>query len=267
MKADCVTLWIGDSLGPVERACLRSVMRHGHSVALYSYGEVAGVPGEVELRDASAILPEDRIMRHRSGSFALFSDWFRYELQRRSLGTWIDTDIYLVAPLDMSRPHLFGKQAVGKPRPFGLGQKESINGAILRLPPDSPMLAPLLEQFEARRTPDWVPKPIYLKARLVELLGGEVDPSSLPWGTAGPFALTAVARRLGLYREALPCDVFNPVPWYDCGWISDPGARLEAMVTGRTVGVHLWNDLIKGFKDAPAPEGSFLDRLHREGRE
>src|SRR5690349_7920416 len=35
--ADCVTLWIGESLGAVERACLRSVLRQGHSLALYCY--------------------------------------------------------------------------------------------------------------------------------------------------------------------------------------------------------------------------------------
>lgn len=267
MTSDCVSLWIGASLGPVERACLRSVIDQGHDVALYCYGQVRGIPRGVEIRDAAAIIPRQSIIRHRSGSFALFSDWFRYELQKRALGTWIDTDVYLLAPLDMNRPYLFGRQVVDKPSVFGLRQRESINGGVLRLPPNSPMLAPLLQQFESGRTPDWVPWAIYLKARLKERLGGKGDLSSLPWGTAGPFALTAVARRFGLSDKALPSDVFNPVPWYQAEWIRDPGVDLESMITERTIGVHLWNDLIKGFKDVPAPKGSFLQRLQQEGQE
>jgi hypothetical protein len=41
---------------------------------------------------------------------------------------------------------------------------------------------------------------------------------------------------------------------------------LEEIITERTVGIHLWNECIKGYKDAAAPKGSFLDRLQREGR-
>ena len=58
--SQCVTLWIGDHLGRVERACIRSVARH-HKVALYAYDYVRGVPDEVELRDASAILPYETV--------------------------------------------------------------------------------------------------------------------------------------------------------------------------------------------------------------
>lgn len=266
MTSHCVSLWIGDSLGPVERACLRSVMKQGHSVALYCYGSLGGIPKGVELRDASAIIPQERILRHRSGSVALFSDWFRYELQKRALGTWIDTDNYLIAPLDMTSPNLFGRQVLCRPGILPR-QRESIAVGVLRLPADSPMLAPLLSLFENGNIPDWLPAHLYVLAKLKKRLGAVTDIASYPWGTAGPFALTALARRFGLSGEAQPSDVFNPVPWYKADWIRDPRAELDSMITERTVGVHLWNDVIKGFKDQPAPSGSFLDRLHREGRE
>ena len=80
MTADCVTLWIGERMGAVERACLRSVMRQGHGVALYCYRTPHGVPAGVELRNAGEIVPESRVFTGRNGSFAAFSDWFRYEL-------------------------------------------------------------------------------------------------------------------------------------------------------------------------------------------
>ena len=242
MSPDCVTLWIGDALGQVERACLRSVMHHDHALALYCYRRPSGVPDGIDVRDASEVLPESAIVRHRSGSVALFSDWFRYELLARGLGTWVDTDLYLVRPLDMDRPYLFGKQIVSPVRPWRWRARESINGSVLRIPPDSPMLPPLIAQFT-----------------------GQPDLAQQRWGSAGPFALTDAAARFGLGSEALPSEVFNPVPWYRARWILDPAQGLSEVVTQRTVGVHLWNECIRSFKDEPAPPGSFLDRLQREG--
>jgi hypothetical protein len=235
-------LWIGDALGSLERACLRSVQGQGHSLALYCYRQPSGVPENVEIRDASEVLPESSIIRHESGSVALFSDWFRYELLASGVGTWIDTDLYLVAPMDMDRPYLFGRQIVSPVRPWRWRARDSINGCVLRVPPESPMLPPLIGQF--------------------------TDGSDLGqrrWGAAGPFALTEVAGRCGLISEALPSEVFNPVPWYEARWIRDPKRALAEVVTKNTVAVQLWNECIKSFKDELAPAGSFLARLQKEG--
>ena len=262
---DCVTLWIGDSFGAVERACLRSVLRQGHSLALYCYDRVHGVPDGVEVRDASEVLPRRAIVRHRSGSVALFSDWFRYELQRRGLGTWIDVDNYLVAPLDMTKPYLFGKEIVDAPSPWRRRQRELIAGGVLRLPSNSPMLPPLIALFDDPTVPDWTPSPWKLWFKLRSLIGHPPDLSDLPWGTAGPFAIAALADRFGLSAHALPSEVFNPVPWYQARWILDPAIKLEDVVTERTIAVHLCNECIKDLKNGPAPAGSFLERLQEEG--
>lgn len=235
---------------------MRSVLRQGEELALYCYAIPDGVPEGVEVRDAAAILPEQRLLRHRTGSVALFSDWFRYELQRKGLGTWLDTDLYLLSPLDGERPNLFGEESHGW-----------INNAVLRLAPDSPLVPALLEMFEKPTTPSWLPWRPYLAGRVREFLAGEANLSRLPWGSTGPRALTALAERFGMAGEALSADVFNPVPWNEAGWILDPAAGLEDMITERTVAVHLWNECIKDFKNEPAPRGSFLERLQLEGAE
>lgn len=250
----CNTLWIGPRLGPVERACLRSMLRQNYSVSLYCYQRPDGVPEGIDLCDAQEILPESSIIRHQSGSVALFANWFRYELQRREKGVWLDTDIYLLAPLPCDRPHLFGWQ---DPR--------SIANAVLRLPPDSPLLLPLISLFEEREIPDWLTLDERLAARLRLLLTGRTGLSRMPWGSAGPLALTALAKRHGLADEALGPDFFYSVPGYDSRWLLDPARRLDSVVTPATIAIHLWNELIKGFKNRPAPKGSFLHRLHQEG--
>ena len=87
----------------------------------------------------------------------------------------------------------------------------------------------------------------------------------MPWGTTGPAALTAIARDHGLIAEAQPQHVFYPIPWTRADWIRDPGMNLDDVATDATVGVHLWNEMIKRFKSKPGRPGSFLAQLQREG--
>lgn len=254
MNADCVTLWIGDALGPVERACLRSVVRQGHNVGLYSYNEPAGVPNEVELRDASAILPHDVLTASWINRADLYSDWFRYELLARGLGTWVDTDVYCVAPLDMTKPYLFGFEEPGV-----------LNNAVFRVPYDSPLLPHFLKPFLERTTPRQMPWYKYFPKRARELITGHVDLTDIPWGTTSPWALTALAREFGLEHLAEPQERFYPVRWQDAAWIRDPKIGLEDVITDDTIAIHLWNRCIGDFKNQPAASGSFLERLQKEG--
>ena len=248
------TLWIGPSLGRFERACLRSALRQGHQVTLHCYDVPAGVPDGVDLADAGSLVPRTRIIRHRAGSPALFSNLFRYLLQQRGLGTWIDADLYLVAPIDGERPTLFGRQG-----------PQRLNNAVLRLPQDSPLLPPLIGLFDETEVPFWLDEAEQAAAaqRLRET--GRTGLAQMPWGSAGPTALTAVARRFGLEDVALPPEVFYPAPWRIAQWILNPVVKLEHIVRPGTVAVHLWNELIREFKEKPARPGSFLARLHEEG--
>lgn len=231
------------------------MLRQGHPLALYCYREPDGVPDGIELRNAAEIIPEDRIIRHSTGSVSLFSNWFRYELQRREAGTWVDCDVYLLAPLDGSSPFLFAEEEPGR-----------ISTGVLRLPPNSPVLPPLIELFEERSVPLWLPFRSRLAAHLRLWGRGRSGLASMPWGSAGPKALTYLVRRHGMDRLALPQDLFYPIPWSDALWITDPGRNLDEMITPRTVAVHLWNERIKHVKDRSARPGSFLARLQDEGR-
>lgn len=133
----CTTLWMGPALSRLERACFRSVLRAGHPLILYCCDPPAGVPEGVKVRDAAAVLPREKIIRHSSGSVSLFSNWFRYELQRRSAGIWLDSDVYLLRPIEDDRRFLFGYE-----------DDATINTAVLRLPADSPLVSRLVKIFE-----------------------------------------------------------------------------------------------------------------------
>jgi Alpha 1,4-glycosyltransferase conserved region len=254
MLPTCNSLWIGARLGRLERACLRSVLARGHALRLWCYDPPEGVPEGVALADAATILPRERIVAHASGSVALFANHFRYRLQSLGLGLWIDADVYLLAPLADLPDTLFGRV-----------DGAEINNAVLCLPPDSPLLPPLLALFEERTVPPWLGRRAGIAARWRLLRTGRSRIDLMPWGSAGPHALTWLARRHGLAGAALPPEVFYPFHWRDAGWILDPARSLDEAVTARTRAVHLWNERIKAVKEGPAPAGSFLARLQAEG--
>jgi len=248
-------LWIGEALGPVERACMRSVLRQGHPLSLFCYARPSGIPDGIAIRDAREILPEERILRHRSGSVALFANWFRYELQRRGEGVWLDVDTYMVRPLTIERPYLFGWE-----------DRWIIANGVLLTPADSPLLPPLLRIFEEREVPPWLRPHARVAAHWRRWRTGRTGVDKMPWGSAGPRAVTFLARAHGLERWALAPEYFYPVHWRQSDWIRDPARKLDHVIHPQTVAVHLWNQRIRPFKDQPAPDGSFLARLQREGR-
>src|SRR4051812_36919063 len=96
----CNMFWMGPRFGPVERACARSVLRQGHRLRLWCYRPVDGMPDGIERANAAEILPERSVITHATGSVSLFSNWFRYKLQRLGLGTWLDCDVYLLRPIE-----------------------------------------------------------------------------------------------------------------------------------------------------------------------
>lgn len=255
MRDPCNSLWIGPRLGVIERACLRSMLMQGHPVTLWCYDVPEGVPEGVALADAGTILPRETIIAHRTGSFALFANRFRYELQRRGLGLWLDCDVYLISPLTGLGDHV-----------FGWTDPQEINTAVLRLPQPCPLIPQLLELFEERHVPPWLSPRAKLAAWWRLQRTGRSGLAEMPWGSAGPTALTYLARRSGHASRALPKELFYPAHWRQADWIKDPGVRLEDVITSETRAVHLWNELIKGFKELPAPRGTFLERLQAEGR-
>jgi hypothetical protein len=246
-------LWIGESIGPVERACMSSVVRQGHRVSLYCYQRPDGVPAGVELCDAGAILPRHVLIRQAGGNVALFADRFRLELQRRGLGIWVDCNVYLLAPLRPTGPIFVGEDGAG-----------GLETCVLRLAQESPLLAGLLDLFREETVPQWLPLPARLQAHWRRLTAGRTGVARMPAASVGRTALTRLADAHALIGTALPASAFCPVPAQRADWIIDPSLSLDRMVAPDTIALHLWGDRIGSYKNKPAPLGSFLARLQAE---
>ncbi|MCO6177492.1 hypothetical protein [Ciceribacter sp. RN22] len=229
-------IWIGRRLGPVHAACLESFQRVGHQVFLHCYQPPDDVPAAIGIFDARRIMrPEEMIRFRTTGSPSLGTNTYRYRLLQKELGIYVDTDVFCLSPL-ADEAYILGFEETSR-----------LNGAILKLPPDCPMLADLLK---ATRDPYFIP-PWQRKGRRArdhvrKLLRVPRHVSSRPWGIYGPDLITYFARKHKLTAHAKPIDVFYPVHYAQTSLLFEKGLSLRDLITPRTKAIHLYNNSFSG---------------------
>lgn len=249
------SLWVGERLGYLEQLCLASAAAVGHPVTLYSYtpDRLKGVPPQIELRDAREVMPEARLVTYAgTGSFALGSNFFRYELLVKDLGYWIDADVYVMKPLDFEQQYVFGME-----------HENTINNAVLYIPPKSEMVRDLCQIPLSNRCPPWYGPKRSLAYYWKRWTKGSVGVEDMIWGTFGPLMVTYLARKHKVFNQAQNPSVFYPISWKDARRFYEPAPVVEASLASDTHAVHLYNSRLVGLNDKPPPAGSFIDLLCR----
>lgn len=200
MTRPVATLWIGPALSPLEQLSALSLLETGHDLTLYTYDEVKGVPKGVRVADARTLLADPIVRHKKTGSPALHSDLFRFELMRKTESTWVDLDVLALKPLPTELDYVFAWE-----------NENSLNGAILKLPKTSPALQALLAYGDNYKgyAPYLSPQK-KLKYQIKTLWRGMTLPE-LPWGSIGPICLTYYLRQSGEIQHALPRNSFYPV--------------------------------------------------------
>ena len=247
------SLWIGDKLGPIERLTMISALAVGHPFRVYSYEpeKLCDIPDGVEVRDANEVVGYSALARYFGGGHrALGTDFFRYAMQAKGLGYWVDLDLYFLRPLDFRDDYVFGWE-----------HENSINGAVLRLPPASAMVRELC----AIPHLNWRP-PFYGMRRTARfywrrLTEGDLRPENYRWGTFGPAVLTYLAKKHRVANRAQKRPVFYPILHCEAKMANGPPEQVERLLTQETRTVHLWSSVLS--REAAAPPGSWLDVICR----
>jgi len=226
----------GGKLNPLAYACLASFPRVGVELVVYSYDGQLELPPGVRLADARQICPDESLPeRYLAGgkpSMATFADLFRYIMISKTGRCWVDTDlICLKLPFFAGRDSIFCRQADAV-------SSTLVNNAVLRLPSSHPALIELVATAEA---------------------AADVDQ---PWGALGPFLLTPVLTKHGLYGQALdPCVCYPIEPeqfWKP--FLPACKQEVEDAVRSATM-LHLWSEAIgwSGWdRSLCPPPGSYL---------
>ena len=234
------SFWHGP-LNPFAYACLASFPRAGARLSLFSYDPRLDVPPGVRLEDARRICPDEsmvrRYMANGKPSIATFADMFRYKMIQTTGSCWVDTDMICLAhPSFAAEAYAFCRQADAVSTLL-------VNNAVLRLPRSEPALAELVATAEA---------------------AVDVDQK---WGALGPFLLTPVLTKYGLYERALDPHVCYPIEPEQFWKLFLPSYRdrVAANVSGATM-LHLWSEAIvwSGYDFATCPPpGSYLNDCFR----
>lgn len=240
-------LWIGKKLGEISRACLHSFVMRGHQVYLHTYADIEDVPEGVQCIDANKIIPESKIIKHNeTGSYALFSDVFRYELMKQVDGIYVDCDVYCLKPILIPEHGYL----------LGFEDDEWINGAILRIPKESELINQLLKAaYDPQFVPPWYSSSRQFRLKAKKIFGMGKSLSDMPWGVIGPKAITYYVKKLNLSKLIQPIDIFYPVHYQCISQLCDANLKLSDITTSRTLGIHLYNEMLKGVD---------LNHLHHE---
>jgi Glycosyltransferase sugar-binding region containing DXD motif len=203
-------LWIGDTLSIMERMSIASFLANGHEFHLFAYSDVKDVPAGAVLRDGNEILHASSIFRYRdNGSYAGFSNFFRYELLWKYGGWWVDLDTICLRSFQFARDYVIGSE------PYA-GGAHPISG-VLKVPAGSPLMQYLTEVCRGK------------------------DVEALNWGETGPKLVADGIGRFSLAEYVEPTATFCPVAWPQWEEVLKPSASISLEPPVRAI--HLWNEL------------------------
>ncbi|MBB5516703.1 hypothetical protein FHS89_002743 [Rubricella aquisinus] len=248
-------LWVGSDLTWLEQLCLQSFLDHGHPVILYTLGPVGGIPGGVIQRPAEDVYgpPPFDISDNDRQRVAVYSDLFRLHLMRDTAHIWADLDALCTRAIDFDTTYLFAEPN-GPTTPIG----------ILRLPSASPALAGMLDYvLSPNPTQPWRGAKRH-RANAERIARGERwGIESLPWGCAGPRAMTHFLTQTGEVAHALPSHVFYPLGVDQLWMLHDPNVIDPEVERTGSHSVHIYGHQKKLLANRagglPVP-GSYLDR-------
>jgi len=137
-------LWIGKNLSPTEILTIKSFLHHGHQFILWAYDKIeTPVPEGTIVKDANEIFPRKHVFcykysnqfGHGKGSYAGFSDIFRYKLLYLYGGWWTDMDVTCLKPLDFEDEYVFRTH-----------HSLPMVGNIMKCPPNSKLMQRCFEE-------------------------------------------------------------------------------------------------------------------------
>ncbi|KQX43083.1 hypothetical protein ASD04_03825 [Devosia sp. Root436] len=255
------SFWHG-SMSWLEALSIASFSRRGHRVEVYSYDTIPGLPSGAVACDAADVLPRERLVFYKGrGTPGVFSDLFRMTGLRQGRGVYADLDVYCVQPIAGPPDYLMAWERPG-----------SVNGAVLHIPPDAPLLDDLLAIFAPGPRPllePHLPPFRRLEVAARRLVGRQVPPEYMQYGATGPMALTHYVRKRGLSGHVLPSSALYPIPYEGIPALMQPGSSVDPAIRPDTLAIHLWRSQLtnRGRADMPPPPpGSAMTELcAREG--
>ena len=230
-------LWAYGNVSNLEILCMKSFLNLGYELNLWTYGDISNAPKGTKIRNARDIIPEESLFLNGFGSYAGFSDLFRYAVLCKHGGLWADTDVIaLIRPEHLPQYKFLVAQRSHNSNDFLL------NGNVIF-------------------------NPIPSKGDVIELAlayTSTFPKADLGWSEIGPDLLMAI---VSIYSghgfRIMGPDFANPINWWEC-----PHSLLASdfKFKNKPAFIHLFNEMWRRNnvdKNAEFPDGSLLDLISR----
>jgi hypothetical protein len=204
------SLWIGETLSPLQIISINSFLKNGYHYNLYIYDEIDNIPEGVNILDGNDILDESEIFVYTTGfnkgSPSAFSNLFRYKLLYDHGGLWADTDMVLLKDFEIKDNFIFISE-------FDIDHNIKITTGIMYSKYAG------IEVF---------------KECIEEIY--RIDKRNIQHGDMGPILFDYKVKELDLEKYVLPPEKFSFPNWDETYKFID-GSEINK----ESIGIHLWN--------------------------
>jgi len=229
-------LWVGDSLPFLAELSIRSYLAQGIKFQLFTYEPYSNIPEGTIIMDASAVIAQEDIFRHSTGSLAPFADWFRNTWMVEHGGIWTDLDVICLSPNlpDENEPW------------FALQEEGLAAVGVIAFPAHHPVIEALykISDDPAHDTP-WDSEEVKRSKQRTrtQYPDAVIRRKQTAWGYAGPDGFTQVLNHYNLLQFAAAKESIYPIPytsWRNC---FDGQVGLDSPVLAQSWAVHVWNEM------------------------
>lgn len=256
-------LWVEGNLSNLEILCINSFMAHGYTLTLWTYGKITNAPQGTIIEDARKILPEGRIFKYSNGSYAGFSNLFRYAVLSTTGGLWVDSDVVCLTSEQTlgTEPFLVTERMPG----MSLLYNRFLNSKLRKKPSRTWKYTQLRK---LKINPNVIYRPVPRKGDIVDLAFAVSDrfPADLQtWGDCGPILLTTFTLNYPqIAFKIMAPDFANSINYWSCpDDLLMPGKKIPE----HAAFLHLYNEMWRRSdmdKNGAFPKNSIMDRLKKQ---
>lgn len=244
------SFWHGSSIDEIGNLCIKSFLKYGFEFHLWTYDKSLKVPMGCVVRDASEILDSSLIFKHSNGSYAPFSDWFRFTLLYKHGGTWVDMDMVCLNEFEIPTNSICEQQE----GMFAMG--------IINLEKEHLLAKYIIDAYEnptKRKHYDTFLR--YKIKNKLKKLSIEEQRKQAPWGFLGNDLLGLIYKNFELHK--LPIKDFYPVPCTQAGYIYNGKTQFSTIQNAKCI--HMWGELTRTVKPKHADDSiiSVLINLYK----
>jgi len=217
-------LWVGAPLSKMEQLCIKSFLYWGHEFHLYVYEPIENIPTGTIIKDANEILTKDSVFTYQNGdergSFAGFSNYFRYKLMYEKGGFWVDMDTICLKPFDFTTPYVFSSELNGE----GV---EKVNCGIICAPVANAICLDGYNTCISKNN------------------------KTIQFGETGPKLIQQLVDKYNMTQYVKSYNVFCPIHYNNVADLLKENSTIDefmAEITHTSYAIHLWNELWRRLK-------------------